>query len=119
MAFNRLELSAGFGGTNTFQVFTYTSSVDDKTAINDLAYWGDLPQTLFKNGAVIYFTTKAGGDNATVMGMKTFYPYTVTAEGGSIESAIAVPPEPIVVTPPEPTSIFEPGGLGNMFGRNK
>ena len=119
MALNIKELSAGFGGGNTFQVFTYTSSVDDKTTINTPEYWEGLEKTLFKDGAVIYFTTKAGGDNNTVMGMKTWYPITTSgAQGGSIDS-VPTPPEPVVIVPPEPgNSLFNgmPFG-GSRFGK--
>jgi len=72
MAFDRTKLAAGFGGGNTFQVFTYTSDVDDKATIAPDTYWedenGKLMDNFFKNGDVIYFTS---ADND--MGIKFWY----------------------------------------------
>ena len=133
MAFDSMRLSAGTGGGETLQFFTYNSAEDTKSVISNIAYWvredgTSLADTLVKDGAMVFYTSKAGGDNATEMGIRWFDPAVTGAStsGGELttiaippEPIVVTPPEPIVVTPPEPTSIFEPGGLGNMFGRNK
>ena len=82
MAFNPKELSSGIGGSGTFQMYTYTSSVDTKLTINNIGYWTSPDQgtvkgsnfvgTVFKTGDIIHFTSKAGGDNATECGVFFF-----------------------------------------------
>jgi len=77
MAFESTKLSAGIGGGMTMQFFTYTTDIDAKADMG-AAYWtredGALAESLFKDGAFVFYTSTSLGNDLAEMGIRWFDP---------------------------------------------